>query len=316
MSFAPTLFVRTSGHVEATLTGWTEGEITHRTLVYIDEHDPRLLVDAIRFLQVDSTSLESVGLEVTVQDVERPVEDGVEAHWRMLRQGRVVDGTVGSAPLEMASMNGASALHSGSVNLRPNTIEVMEGDLWQVWFTATDAAGRGVVGEGSETEPVTVTMRWIAYQPNLASLAADPFRPSVGALINVDFEVANTGVLPGSTHVRLVDNEGVTLSETQVVLEPGARERVTWTIEAWATGDLGLRLQFDNGSLLDVPVPLADVDAASDEASGNNIGWTSLGALALILAVASLVAVRMQTGSKRAPKQFVELDFEAFDEEE
>jgi hypothetical protein len=316
MSFAPTLFVRTSGHVEATLSGWTEGEVTHRTLVYIDEHDPRLLVDAIRFLQVDSTSLESVALEVTVQDVERPVEDGVEAHWRMLRQGRVVDGTVGSAPLEMTSLNGASAVHSGVVNLRPTTIEVMEGDLWQVWFSATDAAGRGAIGEGSETEPVTVTMRWIAYQPNLASLVADPYRPSLGALVNVDFEVANTGVLPGSTHVRLVDNEGVILSETEVVLEPGARQRITWTIEAWTTGDLGLRLQFDNGSLVNVPVPLADVEAANDDVSGNNVGWTSLGALALILAVASLVAVRMQTRSKRPTKHVVALDLEAYDEEE
>ena len=99
-------------------------------------------------------------------------------------------------------------------------------------------------------------------------------------------------------------------------MEPGARQRITWTVEAWTTGDLGLRLQFDNGSLLNVPVPLADVAAASDEASGSNVGWTSLGALALILAVASLVAVRMQTVSKRGPKQIVELDFEAFDEEE
>ena len=145
---------------------------------------------------------------------------------------------------------------------------------------------------------------------------ADPFRPTVGTLVNVDFEVANTGVLSGSTHVRLVDNEGMTLSEAQVTLEPGTRQRVTWTIEAWTAGDLGLRLQFDNGSLLDVPVPLADVAAANDDASGSNIGWTSLGALALILAVASLVAVRMQTRSKRPSKRVVDLESEAYDEEE
>ena len=145
---------------------------------------------------------------------------------------------------------------------------------------------------------------------------ADPFRLTVGTLVNVDFEVANTGVLSGSTHVRLVDNEGMTLSEAQVTLEPGTRQRVTWTIEAWTAGDLGLRLQFDNGSLLDVPVPLADVAAANDDASGSNIGWTSLGALALILAVASLVAVRMQTRSKRPSKRVVDLESEAYDEEE
>jgi len=135
-------------------------------------------------------------------------------------------------------------------------------------------------------------------------------------VVNVEFELANGGVLPGSTHVRLVDGEGMTLTEAQVALEPGERQRVLWTVEAWTVGDLGLRLQLDNGTVSDVPVPLADVSAASDAPSGSNVGWTSLGALALILAVASLVTVRMQTGSKRPSKQVVDLGFEAFDEEE
>ncbi|RPG73345.1 MAG: hypothetical protein CBD01_006805 [Euryarchaeota archaeon TMED141] len=316
LSLDPTLFVRTSGQLDATLSGWSEGNLSHRVTVHIDENDPRLRVDAVRFLQVDSTSLGEVPLAVTVQDVERPVEQGVEAHWRMLRQGRVLDGSQGSTALFLESMNGQSALHSGTVDLRPDGFNVVEGDVWQVWFTATDASGRGAVGEGSLTEPVTVTMRWIAYQPALASLVAAPYRPSVGDVVNVDFELANGGVLPGSTHVRLVDGEGVTLTEAQVALEPGERQRVLWTVEAWTVGDLGLRLQLGNGTVSDVPVPLADVSAASDAPSGSNVGWTSLGALALILAVASLVTVRMQTGSKPPSKQVVDLGFEAFDEEE
>lgn len=312
----PTLFVRTLGQMDATLSGWSEGNMTHRVTVHIDENDPRMLVDAIRFMQVDSTAIDDVLLSVTVQDVERPVEHGVEAHWRMLRQGRVMDGTEGSSGLNLEALNGNSAVHSGSVNLRPAGLQVAEGDLWQVWFTATDAAGKGVVGEGSVTEPLTVTMRWIAYQPALASLVAAPYRPVVGEVVNVDFEVANGGVLPGSTHVRLVDAEGLKLNEIQVSLAPGERQRITWTVEAWAVGDLGLRLQLDNGTLSDVPVPLADVSSASDTATGSKVGWTSLGALALILAVACLVLVRIQAAPDRRTKQVVDLDDAAFDEEE
>ena len=52
--------------------------------------------------------------------------------------------------------------------------------------------------------------------------------------------------------------------------------------------------QLDNGSVADVPVPLADVSPATEGTKGSNAGWTSLGALALILAMASLVMVRVQ----------------------
>ena len=316
ISLDPSLFVRTSGHLEASLSGWSEGERTQRVSVHIDEHEPRLLVTAIQFMQVNSTSLDDVALEVTVQDVERPVEDGVVAHWRMLRQGRVMEGSSGSSPLTLDALAGSSAVHSGTVDLRPATLEVMEGDVWQVWFTATDAAGRTAVGEGSPSEPVTVTMRWIAYQPALVSLVADPFRPTLGEVVNVEFEVANGGVLPGATSVRLIDDKGMTLAEQDVSLAPGERQRITWSIEAWAIGDLGLRLQLDNGSVSDVPVPLADVSAASEGVSGSNVGWTSLGALALILAVASLVLVRVQGRSRTLGKPVVELEDSAFDEEE
>ena len=156
---ASSLFVRTSGHLEASLTGWSLGDLTSRVSVNIDEHEPRLLVTAVQFLQVNSTSLDAVPLEVTVQDVERPVEDGVTAHWRLLRQGRVMDGSEGSSPLGFEVLAGGSAVHAGTVDLRPSAFEVMEGDMWQVWFTATDAAGRPAIGAGSVTEPVTVTMR-------------------------------------------------------------------------------------------------------------------------------------------------------------
>lgn len=316
LPLASSLFVRTSGHLEAALVGWSEGELTERVSVIIDEHEPRLLVTAVQFLIVDSTSLEAVPLEVTVQDVERPVQDGVLAHWRLLRQGRVMDGSEGSAPLTFEVLAGSSAVHSGTADLRPTELEVMEGDMWQVWFSATDAAGRSAVGAGSSSEPVTVTMRWIAYQPALASLVAAPYRPTVGDVVNVDFEVANGGVLAGTTSVRLVDNNGITLAETEVALQPSERQRITWSIEAWAVGDLGLRLQLDNGSISDVPVPLADVSPSSDGSNGSKAGWTSLGALALILAVASLVMVRLQTSSPRRSKDVVDLEELAFDEEE
>ena len=65
-----------------------------------------------------------------------------------------------------------------------------------------------------------------------------------------------------------------------------------------------------------MPVPLADVSASNEAAKGSTVGWTSLGALALILAVTSLVLVRVQGASKRPTKRMVDLDDSAFDEEE
>ena len=316
LPLASSTFVRTSGQLEATLTGWSEGELSERVLVNIDEHEPRLLVTAIQFLIVDSTSLDAVPLDVTVQDVERPVEDGVVAHWRMLRQGRVMADSEGSSPLFFETMAGTSAVHSGTVDLQPPGLEVLEGDMWQIWFTATDAAGRPAIGTGSASEPVTVAMRWIAYQPALTSLVAAPYRPTLGEMVNVDFEVANGGVLAGTTAVRLIDDEGVILAETEVALQPGGRERITWRVEAWAVGDLRLRLQLDNGSTGDVPVPLADITPASEGAEGSNAGWVGLGALALILAVASLVMVRLQTLSSPGSKRVVDFEESTFDEEE
>ena len=47
-----------------------------------------------------------------------------------------------------------------------------------------------------------------------------------------------------------------------------------------------------------------------------NAGWTSLGALALILAVVSLVMVRVQGSSSRGSKRVVDLGDSTFDEEE
>ena len=316
LPLASSLFVRTTGHLEASLTGWSLGNLTSRVSVNIDEHEPRLLVTAVQFLQVNSTSLNAVPLQVTVQDVERPMEDGVTAHWRLLRQGRVMDGTEGFSPLDVEVLAGGSAVHAGTVDLRPSELEIMEGDMWQVWFTATDAAGRPAIGAGSVSEPVTVTMRWIAYQPALASLVAAPYRPTLGEVVTVDLEVANGGVLAGTTAVRLIDDRGITLAETAVELQPGERQRITWSIEAWAVGDLGLRLQLDNGSVADVPVPLADVSPATEGTKGSHAGWTSLGALALILAMASLVMVRVQASSLRTSKRVVDLEESSFDEEE
>ena len=69
-------------------------------------------------------------------------------------------------------------------------------------------------------------------------LVAAPYRPTLGEVVTVDLEVANGGVLTGTTAVRLIDDQGITLNETVVELQPGERQRITWSIEAWAVATL------------------------------------------------------------------------------
>ena len=45
---------------------------------------------------------------------------------------------------------------------------------------------------------------------------AAPYRPTLGEVVTVDLEVANGGVLAGTTAVRLIDDQGITLVETAV----------------------------------------------------------------------------------------------------
>jgi len=209
-----------------------------------------------------------------------------------------MDGARGSQPLEMIAIEGSSTRHATTLNMTPgDAFQLRRGDAWQLWFTAVDPSGRNLVGQGTASEPFPVTMRWVAFEPALSSLIAAPYRPQVGDMVDVSFEVANAGVLPGSVVVQLLDDEGRLLEDTSLWLEPGERQRLVWSAEAWREGDLGWRMTLDVGGV-DVPVPLADVSAADSTREGQAAAWVGLGAIAVILAMLSLWLANAQRTSE------------------
>ena len=296
--FDPSVWVRTTGVLSVWVEGWPHGNLSLDWNVSIDEHAPRLDMGGLRSLSVDSDALSDVPVEVIITDVESHITNGVVAHWVLLRQGRVMDGARGSQPLDLVAIEGSSTRHATSLNITPgDAFDLRRGDAWQLWFTAADPSGRSLVGQGTASEPLPVTMRWVAFEPALSSLVAAPYRPQVGDMIDVSFEVANAGVLPGGVVVRLVDDEGRLLEESFLWLEPGERQRLVWNAEAWREGDLGLRMTLDVGGV-DVPVPLADVSAADSTREGQGAAWVGLGAIALVLAMLSLWLANAQRTSE------------------
>ena len=99
--------------------------------------------------------------------------------------------------------------------------------------------------------------------------------------------VENIGYLNGSTSFILQDGDGLKLNEVTFVLEPGEQDSITWEIEAWKKGRLGMTLKMDNNSVL-IPVPMADVtgDSIEQKSSASELG---LNILIVILAAGAVV---------------------------
>lgn len=303
MAIDSTVFIRTEGSIVASIEGWPHGNRSHLLGVHIDEHAPQLDFGGIRSMTVDSDALDNVPVEVTLVDVEAPVQGEITAHWVLLRQGRVIAGAGGQQALVLEDVDGLRAIHAGALDMRPTSgMALASGDAWQVWFSGEDASGRALTGFGTATEPVPVTMRWVAFDPVLASLLAAPYRPSVGDDVGIELEVANIGLLPGNVTVRLTDGEGVVLERAELILEPGQRERLVWATEAWREGDLGLRVSLSVNDV-DVPVPLADVSPGEVERQGQGAAWVGLGVIAVVLAMASLLLAKAQAGGSTVKLQ-------------
>ena len=144
-----------------------------------------------------------------------------------------------------------------------------------------------MVGEATEFSPLEVYVVWMAFEPIPISIEATPYRPSVGEIIDIVLTVDNIGYLNGSTSFILQDGDGIILREVTFNLEAGERESITWEIEAWTTGRLGMTLKMDNSSVL-IPVPLADVtdDSVDQKSSASELG---LNILLVILAAGAVV---------------------------
>ena len=159
--------------------------------------------------------------------------------------------------------------------------------------------------------PLDVYIVWMAYEPTPMSVEATPYRPVLGEIITIEFTLENLGFLNGSTDVVLMDADGLVLDNATFFLEPDEQKSVTWSVEAWDTGRLGMVIQLDDDPLL-IPVPLADVMAEDVDGKSSN-SELGLNILLVLLAAGAVVASIMM---RRQRIQSLYDEYEEFEEDD
>jgi hypothetical protein len=169
-----------------------------------------------------------------------------------------------------------------TLDISPIGIELQENDGLLFWFSGTDSSGRSLSGLGtSNTEPIQPVIRWIAYEPVLADIVTEPYRPEVGDIVEIAVLVQNDGVLGGTSYLSLTDGEGRLLGEYEVNLSQGESKGFNFAVEVWKTGDLGLVISLDGAH---APVPLADAETRGENAGSNEGKLLGLAFLSVFIA--------------------------------
>ena len=104
---------------------------------------------------------QQVPIQVMVADDNGLSNQPVTIFWNYVRQGRIVEGSEGTAliPVEFQSFN--SNLYSAVIDLN-TSFDLQKGDSIMIWFEGKDASGRPIIGNGtSEVEPIDTVIRWI-----------------------------------------------------------------------------------------------------------------------------------------------------------
>ena len=253
----------------------------------IDEQSPTVTLEPGMFNDLDSNDINDIPVTIHIRDDFGVSESGAMIHWCYVRAGKVVDGSIGEKSLEGAGTSGEITSFQTNLDVEQTGVLFEKSDRLSVWFSHQDRSGNVMVGEATEFSPLEVYVVWMAFEPIPVSIEATPYRPSVGEMIDIVLTVENIGYLNGSTSFILKDGDGIKLREITFDLEAGERKSITWEIEAWTTGRLGMTLKMDNNSVL-IPVPMADVtgDSIDQKSSASELG---LNILLFILAAGAVV---------------------------
>ncbi|MBT5184203.1 MAG: hypothetical protein HOM47_03410 [Euryarchaeota archaeon] len=250
--------------------------------IVIDDSIPTISISSGSLVSIDSDKLGEVPVEVTIQDGHGLDTDSVNMHWTFIRQGRLIENSGGtiSIPIQFESVR--SNLYSGIIDMDTSP-DLQKGDSIFIWFDGKDASGREIQGNGtSAVDPIHTLIRWIAYEPVLDEIITTPYRPNVGDIITIECLLSNTGLLDGNTKISLLDGDGILLEEYNLTLLVDMELSHTFEIEAWAEGDLGLKIQIDNQP--PVPIPLSNVQTNSDHSSSSETVLLGLSILSVFIA--------------------------------
>ena len=168
------------------------------------------------------------------------------------------------------------------------SLNLQKGDSIIIWFTATDAAGREAVGVGTnQANPFETVVRWIAYEPEIAEIVANPYRPEIGDIITIQCTVTNIGVMDGMSNLTLFGENNRSFETVNISLKSGASSVHKFEIEAWKTGDLGLFIQIDGDE--NVIIPISNIKQRSDDSAASQSTILSLAVLSVFVSALILI---------------------------
>lgn len=253
----------------------------------IDRYAPQLTMPPGTLVSVDSDALSAQEVIVILSDQEGLGNGPITIHWQFLRLGEVLLGSQGSTQIEKSAGTGTTNTYSSDVDMSPSPTVLLERtDRLEVWFSASDLAGRNITGFATSESPLTPSFRWVAFEPQFENIQITPYRPVVGENISIFLRIANFGLVEGNITVQLEDLEGRILEQNTTLLEPGTWVEYTWSVETWTTGRLGLSVV-----LVDVtgniPLPMGDVKPV-EEAKEGAIDTLGFAVLVVILAAGVL----------------------------
>ena len=300
------------GELKIEMTGTVFEVENHITVeLLLDSQAPTVSLEPGVFTNLDSLHINEIPVQISIQDDFGVPKEGVELHWCFVRGGIVVPNSLTSIPMTHEGTTGNIASFATTLDIESQGVAFERSDRLSVWFSHTDRAGNVLSGRGTELMPLDVYIVWMAYEPTPMSVEATPYRPVLGQIITIEFTLENLGFLNGSTDVVLMDADGLVLDNATFFLEPDEQKSVTWSVEAWDTGRLGMVIQLDDDPLL-IPVPLADVMAEDVDGKSSN-SELGLNILLVLLAAGAVVASIMM---RRQRIQSLYDEYEEFEEED
>ncbi len=263
----------------------------------LDDRAPKLVLSPGTLERLDSNQLDNVSITLSVNDDTHMPPGPLKMHSVFYRMGQPVEGTQRVDELAIIDVVNAYTVYEGVVNFQPTEVELTRSDLLVVWFEANDRSGRALTGLGTVSAPLNVGMTWVAFEPVFTDISASPYRPQVGDNVAIYARIANEGLLPGETKVVLLDDEGRMLDSQNISLATGEWIKVSWNVEAWKVGRLGLSVQLEGYTPL-VPIPLADIQASDGDEANSSMAVLSLSVLAVVVAGAVLLIVNQKRSER------------------
>ena len=265
------------------------------SVLVVDSAAPQVVFDQFIFptsslLRLESDRLDSVLIDIQIDDSGGMPFDNVTVYWDYYRNGLPRLGVGGTGELAYVGTTNTLYHFSSTLDLRPTDgKKLLEGDQIVFWFEATDLAGNNLQGDGTEDNPRVPLLEIIEFVPVLKSWSIEPIVPEFGESVSIRASFENQGIRSGSINVTLVENIGDTwhVHDSFIVqltsLDSDASVTFEW--EAWKSGAAELYIYIDGD--LDNRTAVEEFMVAGTPESGGMASTTIL----LVAVVGLLVIV-------------------------